>query len=80
MWLVACLVAAIAMLIMVPFIVAGIILAISGALTLFIHFLAWLFSPLPRLIGAYNRLTRRIGFSIGRCIRNIARKVTQHGR
>lgn len=71
MWLVVCIAAAIAMLAVIPFVLAGVILAISGALTLLVHFLAWLFSPLPRLIGAYNRFTHRIGYSIGRRIRRI---------
>lgn len=71
MWLVVCIAAAIAMLAVIPFVLAGLIIAVSGALSLFIHFLAWLFSPLPRLIGAYNRLTHRIGYRIGRCIRRI---------
>lgn len=69
-----CIVAAVIMLAMIPFILAGVILAISGALTLLVHFLAWLASPLPRIIGAYNRFSHRIGYRIGRCIRRITHR------
>lgn len=74
MWLVVCIAAALVMLALLPFIIAGVILAVSGALTLLVHFLAWLFSPLPRIIEAYNRLTHRIGYRIGRCIRRIIQR------
>lgn len=80
MWLVACIVAALVMLALIPFVLAGILLALAGMAEGGVRFLAWLFSPLERLINAYNRLTHCIGYRIGRAIRSLMNKVTNNAR
>ncbi len=60
---------ALVMLALLPFIVAGLVLAASGAIELAVHFLAWLLSPLAAAIHLWNRFTFRTMFMLGRCIR-----------
>lgn len=75
MWLVAAIIVAAIMLALLPVVLAGLVLVTSGALEGFVHFLAWLFSPLARIVACYNRFTHRIGYRIGRCIRAIINRI-----
>lgn len=66
---------ALIMLALLPVILAGLVLAISGALEGLVHLLAWIFRPLGTIIGWWNRLTHRVGYRTGRTIRAIINRI-----
>lgn len=75
MWLVACIIAACIVMALIPFVLAGILLALSALVTGGVSLLAWLLSPLESLINGYNRFTHRIGYRVGRALRAIINRV-----